>query len=71
MRSVIRFLNARNMKPADIRQLCDMYGEHAMSDSIIGDRWDTLMKDAKICMMICGVADRLDQHKMKQATWHA
>ena len=31
MRSVIRFLNAKNMKPAEIRQLCDAYGEHAMS----------------------------------------
>jgi hypothetical protein len=35
MRSVIHFLNARNMKPADIhRQLCGVYGEHAMSDSM-------------------------------------
>jgi hypothetical protein len=30
MRSVIRFLNVKNMKPAEIhRQLCDVYGEHA------------------------------------------
>jgi transposase len=35
MRSVIRFLNARNMKPADIhRQFCEVYGEHDMSDSM-------------------------------------
>jgi hypothetical protein len=39
MLSVIRFLNARNMKLADIhRQLCEVYGEHAMSDSVIR-RW--------------------------------
>jgi hypothetical protein len=39
MRSVIRFLNARNMKPADIyRQLCEVYREHAMSDSMVR-RW--------------------------------
>jgi hypothetical protein len=39
MRSVICFLNARNMKPADIhRQLCEAYGEHAMSDSMVR-RW--------------------------------
>jgi hypothetical protein len=39
MRSVIRFLNARNMKLADIqRQLCEVYGEHAMSDSMVR-RW--------------------------------
>jgi transposase len=36
---VVRFLNARNMKPADIhRQLCEVYGEHVMSDSIVR-RW--------------------------------
>jgi hypothetical protein len=36
IRSVIPFLNARNMKQADIhRQLCEMYGEHAMSDSMV------------------------------------
>jgi hypothetical protein len=39
MRSVIGFLNARNMNPADIlHQFCDMYGEHAMSDSTVR-RW--------------------------------
>jgi hypothetical protein len=32
MRSVICFLNAKNMKLAEIHcQLCDVYGEHAMS----------------------------------------
>jgi len=39
MQSVIRFLNAKNMKPAEIHhQLCDMYGEHAMSSSMVR-RW--------------------------------
>jgi hypothetical protein len=39
MRSVIRFLNARSMKPGDIHhQLCEMYREHAMSDSVVS-RW--------------------------------
>jgi hypothetical protein len=38
-RSVIGFLNARNMRTADIhRQLFEMHGEHAMSDSIVR-RW--------------------------------
>jgi hypothetical protein len=37
--SVIRFLKARNMKPADLHcQLCEVYGEHAMSDSVVR-RW--------------------------------
>jgi transposase len=36
MLSVIRFLNATNMKLADIhRKLCKMYGENAMSDSMV------------------------------------
>jgi hypothetical protein len=39
MRSVICFLNARNMKPADIHcQLCEVYGKHAMNDSTVW-RW--------------------------------
>jgi hypothetical protein len=39
MQSVIHFLNARNMKLADIHcQLCEVYGEHAMSDSMVW-RW--------------------------------
>jgi hypothetical protein len=39
MRSVIHSVNARNIKPADIhRQLCEVYGEHAMSDSVV-KRW--------------------------------
>jgi hypothetical protein len=39
MQSVIHFLNARNMKPADIHcQLYEVYGEHAMSDSMV-QRW--------------------------------
>jgi hypothetical protein len=36
VQSVIRFLNVRNMKPADIHcQLCEVYGEHAMSDTMV------------------------------------
>jgi transposase len=39
MWSVIRFLNARNMKLADIhRQLCEVYREYAMSDAMV-KRW--------------------------------
>jgi hypothetical protein len=34
--SVIHFLNARNVKPADIhRQICEVYGENAMSDGMV------------------------------------
>jgi hypothetical protein len=39
MLSVIRFLNARNKKSADInRQFCEVYEEHAISDLIVR-RW--------------------------------
>ena len=45
MRSVIRFLNAKNMIPAEIhRQLCDVYGEHAMSSSMIW-KWVQLFNE--------------------------
>jgi len=45
MRSVIRFLNAKNMTPAEIhRQLCDVYGEHAMSSSMVR-RWVRLFNE--------------------------
>jgi hypothetical protein len=36
IRFVIRFLNARNVKPADIhRQICEVYGENAISDGMV------------------------------------
>jgi oligoribonuclease (3'-5' exoribonuclease) len=39
IRSVICFLNARNVKPADIhRQICEVYSESAMSDGMVR-RW--------------------------------
>jgi hypothetical protein len=45
MQSVIRFLNGKNMTPAEIRhQLCDMYGEHAMSSSMAW-RWVRLFNE--------------------------
>ena len=45
MRSVIRFLNAKNVTLAEIqRQLCDVYGEHAMSSSVVR-RWVRLFNE--------------------------
>jgi len=39
IRSVIRFLNARKVKPIEIyRQICEVYGQNAMSDSMVR-RW--------------------------------
>ena len=45
MRSVVRFLKAKNIKPAEIHlQLCDVYGEHAMSSSVVR-RWVRLFNE--------------------------
>jgi len=39
IRAVIRFLQAKNIQPADIhRQVCEVYGEGAMGDSMVR-RW--------------------------------
>jgi len=47
MWSVIRFMNAKNMKPAEIhRQLCDVYGEHTMSSSMV-QRWVQLFNEGR------------------------
>jgi len=36
IRSVIRFLNARNVLPSEIHhQICQMYGDNAMSDGTV------------------------------------
>ena len=36
IRSVIRFLNARNVLPSEIHhQICQVYGDNAMSDGMV------------------------------------
>ena len=50
IRSVIRFLNARNIKPADIRQLCAVYGEDAISDGIVR-RWVRKFNEGRISVL--------------------
>jgi transposase len=41
------FLNAKNMNPAEIhRQLCDVYGEHTMSSSMVR-RWVRLCNEGR------------------------
>jgi len=45
MQSVIHFLNAKNMTLAEIHcQICEMYGEHAMSSSMVW-RWVQLFNE--------------------------
>ncbi|KAJ4446219.1 hypothetical protein ANN_12913 [Periplaneta americana] len=48
MRSVICFLNARNIKPADIhRQFCEVYGDDAISDGMVR-RWVRKFNEGRI-----------------------
>ena len=45
--SVIHFLSARNVKPADIRrQICEVYGENAMSDGMVR-KWAGKFNDGR------------------------
>ena len=47
MRPVIRFLNAKNMTPPEShRQLCDVFGEHAMSSSMVR-RWVRMFNEGR------------------------
>jgi hypothetical protein len=52
IRCVIRFLNARNVKLADIhRQICEVYGENAMRDGMMR-KW--VRKFNEICDDVTG-----------------
>ena len=44
MRPFIRFLNAKNMTLVEICQLCGVYGERAMSSSVVR-RWVRLFNE--------------------------
>ncbi|GBL89894.1 hypothetical protein AVEN_178327-1 [Araneus ventricosus] len=47
MRSVIRFLNAKKVKPAEIhRQLVEIYGENAMTDGMVR-KWVRQFNDGR------------------------
>jgi hypothetical protein len=57
-RSVIRFFNAKEMKPAEIHIVNFVTCTENMPRVVqwYGDGRDCLVKDAKMCMMICGAA---------------
>jgi len=43
--SVIRFLNARNVLPSEIRnQICQVYGDNVMSDGMVR-KWVQMFKE--------------------------
>ncbi|GBN96509.1 hypothetical protein AVEN_84905-1 [Araneus ventricosus] len=47
VRSVIRFLNAKNVKPAEIhRQLVEIYGENVMTDGMVR-KWVRQFNDGR------------------------
>ena len=51
IRFVIRFLNARNIKPADIHgQLCEVYGEDAISNGMVR-RWVRKFKEGRVSVL--------------------
>ena len=52
IRSVIRFLNARNVLPNDIRhQICQAYGDNAMSDGMVR-KWVRMFNEGRenVCL---------------------
>ena len=47
IRSVIRFLNARNVLPSEIHhQICQVYGDNAMSDGMVR-KWVRMFNDGR------------------------
>ena len=47
IRSLVRFLNARNMKPANIhRQICEVYGENGTSHGMVR-KWVSKFNDGR------------------------
>jgi methyl coenzyme M reductase gamma subunit len=46
LRSVIKFLNTKNVRPAEIyRQVCEVYGENVMSDGMV--RWCMMFSEGR------------------------
>jgi len=47
IRSVIRFLNARNVLPSEIHhQICHVYGDNAMSDGMVR-KWVRMFSEGR------------------------
>jgi len=47
IRSVIRFLNARNVLPSEVqKQICQMYGDKAMSDGMVR-KWVRMFNEGR------------------------
>ncbi|XP_035229348.1 histone-lysine N-methyltransferase SETMAR-like [Stegodyphus dumicola] len=66
IRSVIRFLNARKVKPSEIyRQICDVYGPKAMSDSMVR-RW---VRSSMTNVVMCTMKNKVGVHLWLQKNW--
>jgi len=60
IRSVIRFLNARNVLPSEIHhQICQVYGDNARVIVWLGNGFGCSMKDEGTCTMRCEVGVHL------------
>ena len=60
IRSVIRFSNARNVKPVDIYcQICEVYGENTMSDGMARNWVRKFNEGRDTCMTSRGATGRL------------
>ena len=83
IRSVIRFLNAKNVLPSEIhRQICQVYGDDAMSDGMVR-KWvrmfnegrqnvhnETLAEASKLRMNICPkIIFQTAYHKSVTTVW--
>ena len=52
IRSIIRFLNARNVLPSEIHhQICQVYGDNVTSEAWLGNGFGCPMKDERTCTM--------------------
>ena len=57
IRSVIRFLNARNVLPCEIHyQICQVFDDNAMSDAMVRKWVRMFNKDERTCTIRCEVA---------------
>jgi len=52
IRTLIRFLNPRNVLPSEIhQQICQVYGDNVKSDGRLGNGFGCSMKDDRTCTM--------------------
>jgi hypothetical protein len=59
IRSVIQFLNSKTVRPAEMyRQVCEVYGENAMSDGMVRIWCRMFSEGGRMSTMMIEVATR-------------